>query len=276
MSAQQQPSIEWLEAQAKSARVQTIDSIYLAKSGHAGTSLSMIEVLVALYFAVLCHHPSDPDWPERDRVVLSKGHGAPGLYAVLSLVGYFETADLSRLRKFGSLLQGHPKKGLAGVDVSTGSLGQGLSVATGIGLGLRLRGSSGRVFCILGDGEMQEGQNWEAMMSAAAWGLENVVAIIDRNQLQNDGRTEDIIPIEDLVAKGNSFGWSTSRVDGNDMKSIVEALRATSGATKPTMIVADTVKGKGVSFMENVVKWHHHPINLEEYKLAIAELRGDT
>lgn len=268
--------LRWLKEAARQCRIALLRSIHHSQTGHAGSSLSLIEILVFLYTRVMRHRPVEPEWAGRDRLVLSKGHGAPALYTVLSSQGYFPVAQLQTLRHFGSGLHGHPKAGaLPGIDVCTGSLGQGLSIAAGICLGHRLAGVSNRVFCILGDGELNEGQNWEAMMAASTWRLGNLVAIVDRNGLQNDGPTESIIHLEDLCAKARAFNWDTVRIDGHDFEQLDAALGdlATS-RERPLFVVADTVKGKGVSYMQGVVKWHHHPISDAELEQALMELEG--
>ncbi len=262
-----------LPEKARQIRASIISAIYLAGSGHAGSSLSIVDVLTYLYDEVLRYDPERPDWPGRDWLVFSKGHGAPALYATLAHAGFFDVSELPSLRALGSRLQGHPKAGLLpGVDVSTGSLGQGLSISVGLALSFRRRSWPNRVFTILGDGEMQEGQNWEAMMAAASFGLNNLIAIVDRNGLQNDGPTEDIIRLNDLAAKARAFDWHAETVDGHDFDAIAASINHALTAGRPVLIVANTVKGKGVSYMEGVVEWHHHPINDSEYAKAMAEL----
>ncbi|ABD89408.1 transketolase [Rhodopseudomonas palustris] len=263
-----------LRTNAKIVRRLTIESIAHAGTGHAGSSLSMIEILVLFYFKHLAVDPKHPHWEDRDRFILSKGHGAPGLYATLAHAGYFPTAEMATLRGLGSRLQGHPNAAaLPGIDASTGSLGQGLSVAAGLAHGLRIRGQRSRVVCLLGDGEMQEGQNWEAFMVANALRLGNLLAVVDRNGLQNDGPTESIVPLESLVAKAEAFGWHGCEVDGHDFQALNHAIEvAQSRQDRPSLIVARTVKGKGVSFMEDQVKWHHHPLSPEEYRVALSDI----
>jgi len=264
--------VEDLREQARQARRLVIDAIHERGTGHAGSSLSIIEVLTHLYFAHLDVDPADPERADRDRLVFSKGHGSPALYAVLALRGYFDRGLMRTLRSLGSGLQGHPHAGmLPGVDQSTGSLGQGISCALGMALGLRMRASKARVFCILGDGEMQEGQNWEAFMAAAHYGVGNLVAILDWNKLQSDGRLDEIMSLGDIAAKLRAFGWTVSTIDGHDFVDIARGLAEAAGDV-PHFIVADTVKGRGVSFMEDVMHWHHHPISDDEFAQAMGEL----
>lgn len=256
---------------ARKVRCLVLESIHKVGTGHAGTSLSMIELLVYLYFREMNYRADEPHWRLRDRFILSKGHGAPGLYSTMAVAGFLSEEELSTLRRFGSRLQGHPSHAhLPGIDASTGSLGQGLSIGCGMAHAALLKNSPSRVFCILGDGEIQEGQNWEAMMVASSFGLTNLTAIVDRNGLQNDGPTENIIPIDDLARRAESFGWQAYTIDGHDYGQIENALNET--ALKPKFIVAETIKGKGVSYMENQVKWHHHPISDDELSLAMSEL----
>lgn len=268
--------VDRLASIARSAREDILRAIHLNKTGHAGSSLSAIEILVTLYFDVMRHDPARPDWDGRDWFVMSKGHGAPAYYAVLAHAGYFPRGELMTLRQFGGRLHGHPKAGvLPGVDVSTGSLGQGLSIALGIAMGLRHQGRSNRVFCLLGDGELQEGQNWEALMAASAYSVSNLTAIVDRNCLQNDKPTEQIVALEDLVSKAQAFGWHAVRLNGHDFRALRRGFDAALAQRKrPSIVIADTVKGKGVSFMENVVKWHHHPISDQELEIALTETKA--
>ncbi|MDG6225500.1 MAG: transketolase [Candidatus Thermoplasmatota archaeon] len=259
------------------ARRWIIRMTHEAGSGHPGGSLSSIDILIALYFKVMRHDPSDPTWPDRDRLVMSKGHGAPALYTALSLAGYFVREELLTLRKLGSRLQGHPSMNKTpGIDMSTGSLGQGLSIALGIALGARLDRKDHRVYCILGDGEVQEGQVWEAAMAAAHYKADNLCAVLDRNNLQIDGPTEKIMSIEPALHKFESFGWNTIEINGHDFKDILKAFHdAETVKGRPTMIIANTVKGKGVSFMEGSVKFHGKTTTPEELERALSELGGD-
>jgi len=252
-----------------------------AGSGHPGGSLSVIDILTTLYFGRLRHDPKRPDWPERDRVVLSKGHAVPALYTVLAKAGYFPEKQLITLRKLGSPLQGHPDRtALPGIEAATGSLGQGLSISLGLALGLKLSGSPARVYCVLGDGEIQEGQVWEAAMSAPKLGhpshpLDNLVVILDYNKIQLDNFVTKILDLEPVLAKWQSFGWPVVEIDGHDVSQIGKALdqaEATRGV--PTFVVAHTVKGKGVSFMENDPEWHGKAPKPAEAVAGIREVLG--
>ncbi len=263
-----------LAARAREVRRSLLDAIHAVQTGHAGTSLSMIEVLVLLYARHMRVDPTDPRHPDRDILILSKGHGAPGLYATMAHAGYFPVEELRTLRQMGSRLQGHPNANLLpGVDVCTGSLGQGLSIGLGLALGHRLRGQERRIFCILGDGELQEGQNWEAAMATAGYRTGSLIAIVDRNRLQGDGDTESVLPLGELSEKWRAFGWNVAEVDGHDFDALDHALRdACLDSERPTAIIAHTVKGRGVSYMEHVVHWHHHPMSDEDLQRALAEL----
>jgi transketolase len=272
-----------LPAIARACRVQIIRMLTHAGSGHPGGSLSVIDVLVAIMFGRLRHDPARPDWPDRDRLVLSKGHAVPALYAVMAKAGYFPEERLITLRKLGSPLQGHPDRtALPGVEAATGSLGEGLSMALGMALGLKLAGSAARVYCILGDGEIQEGQVWEAAMSAPKLGqphhpLDNLTVILDYNKIQLDDFVTKILDLEPVVAKWQSFGWPVIELDGHSMDQIGKALdqaEATKG--RPTLLVAHTVKGKGVSFMENNPEWHGKSPKPSEAIEAIREILDVT
>lgn len=259
---------------AKRMRLDIIEMIAKAGSGHPGGSLSAADIIATLYFGVMRHDPAHPDWPERDRFVLSKGHAAPVLYAALAEAGYFGREHLSTLRQLGSILQGHPdSKKVPGVEVSTGSLGQGLSIANGIALGLRADGSASRVYCLMGDGEMQEGQVWEAAMFAAHQKLDNVTAIVDRNGLQIDGACADVMALGDVGAKLAAFGWNVVECDGHDIDALIGAFaEAATPRGVPSVIVARTVKGKGVSFMEGNADWHGKCTSEDETRCALDEL----
>lgn len=262
---------------AAKLRLVAMEMIYDAQSGHPGSSLSCLDLLVYLWFRRMQHRPTQPDWLERDRFVLSKGHAAPALYAVLLELGYIPADQKLTLRKLNSHLQGHPaSRHVTGVDVSTGSLGQGLSCAVGMAMGLRLNQTPAMVYTLLGDGECQEGNVWEAVMSAAHHRTNRLVAIVDRNHLQIDGHTESIKALGDLVPKFAAFGWNTLSVDGHDFASIEaafdEAEQRSRTTEAPTVIVANTVKGKGVSFMENQAGWHGKAPNAQQYQQAVAEL----
>ncbi len=265
-----------LELKANDMRVDIIRMIGEAKSGHPGGSLSCIDILTALYFGdILRYNPEDPKWDGRDYFILAKGHAAPALYATLAHAGFFPTEELMTLRKLGTRLQGHPDCNLCpGVEVSTGSLGQGLSIAAGIACGLRLDGKDNAVFAVLGDGECEEGQVWEAAMFAAHNGLDNVVAIIDNNGLQIDGPITQVCSPEDLGQKFEAFGWDVVQIDGHDMDALqttLATLRDTRSG-KPKAVIAHTVKGKGVSFMENQVGWHGTAPKPDEVEAALVEL----
>ncbi|KOF58077.1 MULTISPECIES: transketolase [Clostridium] len=259
---------------ANKVRIDIIEEVAAAKSGHPGGSLSVTDILTTLYFEKMNIKTENPKWEDRDRLVLSKGHVAPALYAVLAERGYFSTEKLITLRKFGSILQGHPDmKSIPGVDMSTGSLGQGLSAANGMALSAKLDKKDYKVYVILGDGEVQEGQIWEAAMSAAHYKLDNVIAILDNNGLQIDGPNSEVMSIAPIDEKFKAFGWNTIKIDGHDLEAIGKAIdnaKVVNG--KPTVIIAKTVKGKGVSFMENQVGWHGKAPNEEQKKVAIEEL----
>ncbi len=264
-----------LTEKARILRIEILKMLTEAGSGHTGGSLSAADIVTALYFSKMRHDPEDPKWSERDRFILSKGHAAPVLYAALALSGYFEKTLLKTLRKLGSPLQGHPcSKILPGVEISTGSLGQGLSIANGIALGLRMDGLNSRVYCLLGDGETQEGQVWEAAMTAAHYKLDNLCAFIDNNGLQIDGHCCDVMYIEPIVDKWAAFGWHVIDINGHDMGAILGALNeAETVKGKPTMIVARTVKGKGVSLFEGKVEYHGLAPTHEELEIALKELK---
>lgn len=261
---------------AREIRRRVIEMTAAAGSGHTSTALSMAEIIAVLYFSELRVDPSRPEDPDRDRFVLSKGHGAPALYAALALRGFFPEEELQTFRKFGSRLQGHPDVlKCPGVEMSTGSLGQGLSVGMGMALAARLDHRGYRVYVLLGDGECQEGQVWEAAMSAAHYGLDNLVAIVDRNGIQQSARTEELCALEPFRAKWEAFGWRVLEVDGHHIPSLLEAFaeaRRTEG--EPVVILARTVKGKGVSFMEDRLGWHGKPPTPEQRDLALRELDG--
>jgi len=270
----QKRDIEYLKNQARLLRIEILKMLAEAGSGHTGGSLSAADIVTALYFYKLRYKPENPSWAERDRFVLSKGHAAPLLYAVLAMSGYFDRSLLKTLRKLGSPLQGHPcSKMLPGVEISTGSLGQGLSVANGIAMGLKLQGLSSRVYCLLGDGELQEGQVWEAVMSAAHYKSDNLCAIVDLNGLQIDGPISSVKNIEPVDKKFQAFGWNTIEINGHDMTQIVDALdKAEELKGAPTVILARTIKGKGVSIFEGKVKYHGVAPTPEELEIALKEL----
>lgn len=253
-------------------RQNILKMVHKAKSGHPGGSLSAVELLVVL-FEHMKRNPKNPKWEGRDRFVLSKGHASPVYYAVLAEYGYIPQEELMSFRKLGSRLQGHPSNlYLDFVEVPTGSLGQGLSMACGIALSLKLDNNPARVYCLMGDGELQEGSCWEAFMNADTHKLNNVVAIIDRNRLQIDGSTEDIKCLDNLKSKIESFNWNVIEIDGHNSTQIILAYLVANNSDKPTAIIANTIKGKGVSFMENNAGWHGKAPNDEELKQALEEL----
>jgi transketolase len=270
------PAHNQLEDLARQVRIDIIEMLYQAGSGHLGGSLSATDILVALFFGEMRSKADDPCWIDRDRFILSKGHGAPAYYAVLARLGYFPREELFTLRQFGSILQGHPDSGCTpGVEIPTGSLGQGLSIANGLALSARLNGYGSRVYVLMGDGEVQEGQIWEAAMTAAHYGLDNLVGILDRNRLQIDGHTAEVMSIEPIADKWRAFGWHTLELDGHDIGQLQEAFRVckeTEG--RPSMIIAHTVKGKGVSIFEGQKKYHGVTPTPEEYQQALKELQA--
>jgi transketolase len=270
-----EPDIEALQEKAKIMRSEILKMLTESGSGHTGGSLSAADIVTALYFYKMRHNPNDPKWRERDRFILSKGHAAPVLYAALALSGYFDPLLLKTLRKIGSPLQGHPcSTKLPGIEISTGSLGQGLSIANGMALGLKMDKLNSRVYCLLGDGETQEGQVWEAAMTASHYNLDNLCAIIDNNGLQIDGQCCDVMCIEPIVKKWEAFGWNVIDINGHDMKAVIGALDMAETVKKmPTMIVARTVKGKGVSFFENKVEYHGITPTHDELEMALKELK---
>ena len=263
-----------LESQARVLRQDILNMIHAAGAGHPGGSLSAVEMVTALYFHVMNIDPRNPRWPDRDRFVLSKGHAAPALYAVLAHRGFFPVEELQTLRHIGSRLQGHPNMNtVPGVDMSTGSLGQGVSTACGMAIGARKKNLPTRVYTILGDGEIQEGQVWEAFMFAGYYKLDNLVVMIDNNNLQIDGPITDVMSPYPIEEKLSAFGFFVQTIDGHDFDAIEAALeRAGQEKGRPYAIVLKTVKGKGVSFMENEVDWHGKGPNEEEYKRAMDEL----
>ena len=263
-----------LELIAARGRRLGMDMVFRAASGHIGGSLSAMDILTELYFEELRIDPARPQAPERDRFVMSKGHCTPALYSVLALRGYFPEKELELFRSIEGHMSGHPDMvHVPGVDMSTGSLGQGLSAAVGMALAAKLDGAGYRVFALMGDGEREEGQIWEAAMSAAKYGLSNLCGIVDVNGLQIDGRTADVMPSEPLDAKFAAFGWNVIKADGHDFDSLRAAFAAARAEKdRPSVILAKTVKGKGVSFMENEAGWHGKAPNAEQYERAVAEL----
>ncbi len=259
---------------ARNTRRSILEMIYQAGSGHPGGSLSAVEVVTALFFRILRHHPQDPRWPDRDRFILSKGHAVPLLYAVLAQMGYFPLSELSSLRRLDSRLQGHPDRDLTmGIETSTGSLGQGLSFGVGVALAGKLDQREYRVYVLLGNGECDEGQVWEAAMSAAHFKLDNLTTIVDHNKQQLDGWTKDVMDLGAFRDKWSSFGWEVMEIDGHNFDHILSAFkRAKEIKGKPTIIISHTIKGKGVSFMENNPDFHGRAPTREEMKKALEEL----
>lgn len=264
-----------LEELALRVRLDVLDMIRNAGSGHPGGSFSAVEILVQLYWNVLRIRPEDPDWRERDRFVLSKGHACPALYSVLARRGYFDPEELSTLRKLGSRLQGHPSiHHLPGLDASTGSLGHGLSISCGMAQGIRLDRLPARVYCLMGDGELQEGSVWEAAMSASHYSLSHLTAIVDRNGVQLDGPVSGVMEIEPLVDKWLAFGWDVVVAEGHSFISLDKAFQHCGETSFPSVIIANTVKGRGVSFMEGDCAWHGKCPDDLQYEAAVRELEG--
>ncbi len=266
--------LEELKIKAEEIRMDTVKSLYKAGSGHPGGSLSMVEMLTGLYFSAMNVDEKNPQMESRDRFVLSKGHGAPAYYATLAHRGFFPVETLDTLRQYGSILQGHPdSKKVPGVDISTGSLGQGISVACGMAKAMKEMNHSGKVYCILGDGECQEGQVWEAFMSAGHYALDNLIVLLDNNNLQIDGAVENVMNIYPMKEKMEAFHFHVLEINGNDMEAVVNALETAKKNTgKPTMILCKTIKGNGVSFMENDFSWHGAAVGKDHYEKAIVEL----
>lgn len=257
-------------------RLDILEMLTLAKSGHLGGSLGVTDIVVSLYFNLLRHSPKNPQWEQRDRVVLSAGHLAPALYATLARTGYFPIEELKTLRQLGTRLQGHPSLGadLPGIETSSGSLGQGLGIAVGMALAARIKHQNHKVVSIHGDGELQEGAIWEAAMSASHYKLSNLVAIVDRNKLQIDGHTEEVLSLEPLADKWKAFGWAVKRCNGNDVKDFIQAFSSVDfHGTKPTVILANTIMGYGVPSIENDYRWHGKVPTNEEYESFKEQLR---
>jgi transketolase len=264
-----------LKERARQIRLHVLDMVHTVQSGHIGGSFSEAEILAALYFRILRLRPEEPKWPDRDRFVLSKGHACPGLYATLALRGFFPTETLRTLRQFGSTLQGHPVIKTPGIDMTTGSLGIGFGIAVGMALNASHSGKDHDVYTLLGDGEINEGIVWEAAGTANKYRLGNLVAVIDRNTIQNDGLCDQIMPMEPIDRKFEAFGWRVVKIDGNDMQQVVTALeQGRDYRHGPSCIIAYTKKGKGVSFMENDAYWHGKAPDDRQYAAARAELEG--
>ncbi len=268
-----QEDIDSLKVWANVIRKDIIHMVSTANSGHPGGSLSAADLVAALYFHVMNVDPKKPNWPKRDRFILSKGHACPVLYAALAEKGYYEKKHLDTLRRFHSILQGHPDmKKTPGVDMTTGSLGNGLSIGIGMAMAAKTNNQDYRVYVMLGDGEIQEGVVWEAAMTAAHYKIDNIIAIIDDNGLQVDGYTNDIMNVSPIADKWKAFGWNVIEIDGHDMEQILDAFANAERIGEPVVIVAKTVKGKGVSFMENICEWHGMAPDKKQTTIAIEEL----
>jgi transketolase len=265
--------IRILEDKARIIRKHVINMIYEAGSGHPGGALSCVDILTVLFFHTMRHNPTEPEWIDRDHFILSKGHAAPAIYAILAEAGYFPVEELLSLRKLGSRLQGHPDRKVPSIDISSGSLGQGLSIACGVALAYKLDKKDCRIYTLLGDGECDEGQVWEAAMLAAHYKLDNLTAIVDRNGLQIDGPTEKVMCLEPIAGKWEAFGWHVVEIDGNKIDEIIAALgEAQRILGKPTVVIAHTFKGKGISFMERINEFHGRAPSAEEMEIALQEL----
>jgi len=267
--------IQKLEEKANAIREDIIKMLLEAGSGHSAGPLGMADIFTALYFNILNHDPKNPDWEERDRLILSNGHICPVRYATMAHAGYFPISELKTLRKLGSRLQGHPHRiALPGMETTSGPLGSGLSQSSGLALAGRINKAKWRVICLMSDGEQEEGNTWEAAMLAGKYKLHNLTALIDRNNIQIDGHTEDVMPLENLKAKYEAFNWHVLEIDGHNFEEIIAAFnQAKAIYEKPTIIIAHTIPGKGVSFMENKYEWHGKPPNKEEAKKALEQLR---
>lgn len=268
-------NIKDLEDKAKQIRIGIIEEVYNAKSGHPGGSLSIADIFTVLYFNEMNIKPENPKWEDRDRLVLSKGHCSPVLYSCLANRGYFPIEDLKTFRKIDSYLQGHPDiNKVPGVDMTSGSLGQGLSVANGMAIAGKMDGKDYRVYCILGDGEIEEGQIWEAAMASSKYKLDNLCVVVDNNNLQIDGTIEEVMSSYPIDEKFKSFGFQVINIDGHDIDEILKAFEVAKNVKeKPTCIIAKTIKGKGISYMENQVGWHGKAPNEEQYQTAMEELK---
>lgn len=268
-------SVEELKTIANDLRKKVVTMLYEAGSGHPGGSLSAADFVTACYFSEINVDPKNPKWEDRDRFVLSKGHSCPVLYAALGTLGFFPEETLHTLRQEGSPLQGHPNMECPGIDIPTGSLGQGLACAVGMAIGLKFDKKSSRVFAVLGDGECQEGEIWEASQTANKYRLDNLIAFVDVNNLQIDGTTEEVMPLGNLAEKFKAFGFEIYEIDGNNMEQILDtfdAIRANADNRKPKCIIGHTIKGKGVSFMENVCDWHGVAPKKEQWEQALKDL----
>ncbi len=270
----QKMDVAAFKAKAVTFRKQILEMTHMAGSGHPGGSLSAVEILISLYCYKMRHKPQEPHWANRDRLIISKGHASPVVYVALADSGYFPKEELGTFRKLGARLQGHVHRKVPGVELNTGSLGHGLSVANGMALAARLQNKDFKVYCLMGDGEIQEGSVWEAAMSSAHYKLHNVCAIIDYNKVQENGPVSEIMNLEPLADKWRSFGWEVIEADGHDFDELKKALDGFDAAKKPYVIIAHTAKGKGISFMEGKSKWHGKAPNKEELSTALKELEG--
>ena len=275
MSHLHDDKIKFLEEMAAKIRYDTIESVINAGSGHVAGPLEMADIFTAMYFHILRHDPKNPDWPERDRLVLSNGHICPVQYATMAHAGYFPKEELKTLRKFGTRLQGHPHRGtLPGIETTSGPLGSGLSQAVGMAIGFKMDSKPNQIFCLMSDGEQECGQTWEAAMLAGKLKLDNLTGIIDRNNIQIDGMTEDIMPLEPLKAKYEAFNWHVLEINGHDFQDIVNGIETARAIyEKPVLIIAHTIAGKGVDFMEFKYPWHSKSFKPEEAKEALKQLR---
>jgi len=265
--------IQLIKSKANAMRKMIIEMLAKSNSGHPGGSLSSTDIIACLYFSVMRHNSKDKEWTMRDRFHLSKGHCCPALYCALAMCGYFPESELMKLRTYGAMLQGHPDRNTPGIEVASGSLGQGLSVSLGIALAGKMDKVDWRVYCLMGDGELQEGSVWEAAMACAHYKVDNLCAIVDYNGFQIDGRTTDVMSLEPLANKWEAFGWHVEQCDGHDVGALLNAFdRAKHIKSKPTVIVAQTVKGKGVSFMEHNVDFHGRAPTQQEREIALREL----
>ncbi len=272
-----------LKIKAVEIRKSLLTMIYNGKTGHTGGALSSVDILTALFYEIMSIDPKNPKKIDRDRFILSKGHSVEGYYAILADLGFFDKSELASFSKFNSRLIGHPNNKVPGVEMNTGALGHGLSVAVGMAIGLKKQEISGNIYVLMGDGELAEGSVWEASMAASHYKLDNIVAIIDRNHLQISGITEDVMSLEPLAERFGSFGFSVKQINGHDMNEIVSTFKSTPFADgKPSLIIANTIKGKGVSPMENIAKWHHgvpdeelYNKSMEELEKTLKELRVD-
>ncbi len=264
--------IKELQQTAVERRIELLQMIMAAKTGHTGGALSSIDILVTLFYEMMRIDPKNPRWEERDRFILSKGHSVEGYYTILADLGFFPKEELPTFSAYRSRLIGHPTVKVPGIEMNTGALGHGLSAGVGMALAGKMDGKDYKVYVLMGDGEQAEGSVWEAAMAAGQYGLDNLIGIIDRNRLQISGNTEAVMGLEPLAAKWAAFGWEVMEADGNDIGDLLRVFRKIPAAARPHLVIADTVKGKGVSFMENVAKWHHGVPSPEQYQRALEEL----